>query len=53
MASAIDYLHMQLTLFDTRLQRTRQLNAALDRLADRAGARIVTPARYRVASAEC
>jgi DNA polymerase IV len=44
---------MQLTLFDTRLQRTRQLNAALDRLADRAGARIVTPARYRVANAEC
>lgn len=37
---------MQLDLFDDRRARTRRLNRALDHLAARAGARVVTPARY-------
>jgi DNA polymerase-4 len=36
----------QLTLFEDRSERTRRLNAALDRLADRAGRRVLAPARY-------
>jgi hypothetical protein len=36
----------QLSLFDDGSERTRRLNAALDRLADRAGGRLIAPARY-------
>ena len=36
----------QLPLFDDGSERTRRLNAALDHLAARAGARVALPARY-------
>jgi DNA polymerase-4 len=45
-ASSLAEPARQLTLFDQRTERTRRLNAALDQLAERAGERVVVPARY-------
>jgi DNA polymerase-4 len=45
-ASALAVPTRQLPLFDQESERTRRLNTALDRLAERAGKRLVVPASH-------
>jgi DNA polymerase-4 len=45
-ASGLQPATHQLDLFDDRRTRTRQLNAAIDQIAERSGARLVVPARF-------